>query len=63
MSNSREAFVGAAGMNERKRGLSQEITAVASSCSKTSRMRAGSLPAGLMSPSRLEVSDSVTAPP
>ena len=30
MSNSSEAFVGAAGMNARNRGLSQEITAGAS---------------------------------
>ena len=29
MSNSRAALVGAAGMNDKKRGLSQEITAVA----------------------------------
>ena len=63
MSKSSEALVGAAGMNERNRGLSQEITAVASSCSKTSMMRSGSVPVGEMSPSRLEASDSATVPP
>ena len=63
MSKSREALVGAAGMKERNRGLSQEITAVASSCSKTSMMRAGSVPCGLISPSRLAASDSATGPP
>ena len=36
MSNRRAALVGAAGMKERKRGLSHDTTAVASSWSKIS---------------------------
>ena len=57
MSKSRAALVGAAGMKERNRGLSHETTAVASSLSKTSMIRRGSVPSGLMSPSRLSASD------
>ncbi len=64
MSKSSEALVGAAGMNERNRGLSQEMTAVASWWSKTSMIRAGSVPVRSISPSRLAASeDVVTAPP
>ncbi len=46
MSNRREAFVGAAGMNARKRGLSHEITAGASTSVYSSSTRSGSLGAG-----------------
>ena len=63
MSNSRAALVGAAGMNDRKRGLSQETTAVASSLSKISMIRRGSVPTGLISPCRLASSDEAWAPP
>ena len=63
MSKSSEALVGAAGMNERNRGLSHETTAVASSLSKISMMRWGSVPAGLIRPSRLASSDAAWAPP
>jgi hypothetical protein len=63
MSNRSAALVGAAGMKERKRGLSQETMAVASSVSKTSMIRRGSVPPGVMRPARLASSDEVRAPP
>ena len=63
MSKSRDALVGAAGMNDRNRGLSQETTAVASSLSKISMMRRASVPVALMRPSRLASSDAAWAPP
>ena len=44
MSNSSDAFVGAAGMNARKRGLSHEITAGASTSAKIRSTSSGSLP-------------------
>jgi hypothetical protein len=46
MSKSSEALVGAAGMNERNRGLSHDTTAVASSLSKISMTRWGRSPPG-----------------
>ena len=63
MSNSRDALVGAAGMNDRNRGLSHDTTAVASSWSKISMMRLALVPVGLISPSRLASRDSACAPP
>ena len=49
MSNSIEALVGAAGMNDRNRGLSTEITAGDRMCSYWSNTRSGSLPDSPMS--------------
>ena len=46
MSKSSEAFVGAAGMNDRKRGLSHETTAVDSLSTKSFSTWAASLPSG-----------------
>ncbi len=62
MSKSREAFVGAAGMNDKNRGLSQETTAVASFSTKRFSTCAASLPPGRMSPESSWSSDS-TRPP
>ncbi len=53
MSNSSAALVGAAGMNERKRGLSQEITAVARCWSKISMTVSGLDPPLLIRPFKL----------
>ena len=50
MSKSSDALVGALGMKARKRGLSIEITAVASSVAKSSSTLTGSLPCSLMIP-------------
>ena len=63
MSKSSAALVGAAGMNERKRGLSQEITAVARCCSKISMTLSGLDPLLLISPSKLASSAETWAPP
>ena len=52
MSNSSDAFVGAAGMNDKNRGLSHEITAGARSSMKIRRISAGSLPPSLSRPWR-----------
>ena len=56
-------MVGAAGMNDKKRGLSQDTTAVASCCSKISMIRWTSVPRGLISPSRLAFNVEAWAPP
>ncbi len=50
MSKRSAALVGAAGMNDRKRGLSQDTTAVANSSTKSRRTSAASLPSGRISP-------------
>ncbi len=50
MSKSRAALVGAAGMNERKRGLSQETTAVASLSTKSCNTSPASFPSGRINP-------------
>jgi hypothetical protein len=62
MSKSSEALVGAAGMKERKRGLSQETTAVESFSTKSLSTSAASLPSGRISPASSWSSDS-TRPP
>ena len=54
MSKSSAALVGAAGMNDKNRGLSQEMTAVDSSSTKSRRTSAASLPSGRISPVRTE---------
>ena len=48
MSKSSDAFVGAAGMNDRKRGLSLEITAGASTLTNWSITSAGECPCSSM---------------
>jgi hypothetical protein len=50
MSNRSEALVGAAGMKDRKRGLSHETTAVASLSTKSRMTSAASLPSGRIRP-------------
>ena len=62
MSKRREALVGAAGMNDRKRGLSHETTAVDSLSTKSLSTWAASLPSGRISPASSASSDS-TRPP
>ena len=62
MSNSREDLVGAAGMKDKKRGLSHETTAVDSLFTKTSSTCAASVPSGRISPASSASSDS-TRPP
>ena len=62
MSKSSEALVGAAGMKERKRGLSHETTAVASLSTKMRSTSAASLPPGVMRPSSSRSSDSSRPP-
>ena len=62
MSKSSEAFVGSAGMNDKKRGLSQDTTAVASLSTNNFRTSAASLPSGRMSPASSASSDA-TRPP
>ena len=62
MSKSRDALVGAAGMNDRKRGLSHDTTAVASLSTNSCSTPAASFPSGVMSPASSESSDS-TSPP
>ena len=49
MSNSSDAFVGAAGMNDKKRGLSLEITVGASTLTNWSITSAGEWPCSSMS--------------
>ena len=55
MSKSREALVGAAGMNDKKRGLSHETTAVDSLSTKSFSTWAASLPSGPHQPGQLGV--------
>ena len=62
MSKSSDAFVGAAGMNERKRGLSHETTAVESLSTKSFSTCAASLPSARMRPASSASSDA-TRPP
>ena len=62
MSKRREALVGAAGMNDRKRGLSQETTAVDSLSTNSCSTSAASLPSGFMRPDSSASRDS-TRPP
>ena len=62
MSKRSEALVGAAGMNDKKRGLSQETTAVASLSTKSLRTCAASFPSGRIRPSSSASSDA-TSPP
>ena len=58
MSKRRAALVGAAGMNDRKRGLSHDTTAVDSLSTKRRMTSAASLPSGRISPVRTEPSAS-----
>ena len=62
MSKSREALVGAAGMKDKKRGLSHDTTAVDSLSTNTFSTWAGSLPSGRINPASSASSDS-TRPP
>ena len=62
MSKSSEALVGAAGMNDRKRGLSHETTAVASLSMKSLSTWAASLPSGRIRPAS-SASRDATRPP
>ena len=62
MSKSREALVGAAGMNDKKRGLSHETTAVDSLSTNSCSTSAASLPSGVINPASSASSDS-TRPP
>ncbi len=62
MSKSNDAFVGAAGMNDKKRGLSHETTAVDNLSTNSFSTCAASLPSGRMSPDSSASSDS-TRPP
>ena len=62
MSKSSEALVGAAGMKDKKRGLSQETTAVASFSTKSASTPAASLPSGRIKPASSASRDS-TRPP
>jgi hypothetical protein len=62
MSKSSEAFVGAAGMKDKKRGLSHETTAVDSLSTNSFNTWAASLPSGRISPDNSGSSDS-TRPP
>ena len=62
MSKSRDALVGAAGMNDKKRGLSHETTAVDSLSTNSCSTSAASLPSGVISPASSASSDS-TRPP
>ena len=61
MSKRSAALVGAAGMNDKKRGLSHDTTASASR-PNTSSTCAGSFPSAPTSPSRTVSSDSLAPP-
>ena len=63
MSKRRAALDGAAGMNDRNRGLSTETTALARAVSKTSITRRGSVPSAVMSPAIDRDRGSRQAPP
>jgi hypothetical protein len=62
MSKSRDALVGALGINARKRGLSIEITAVARSVANSSSTLTGSLPCSLIRPSICEAGSFLMPP-
>ncbi len=62
MSKSREAFVGAAGMKDKNRGLSQDTTAKANLSVQSFSTLAGSVPPGVIRPVNSASSDD-TRPP
>ncbi len=62
MSKRSAALVGAAGMKERNRGLSQDTTAVANSSTKSRKTSAASLPSGRIRPVSTEPSPGAWPP-
>ena len=63
MSNRSEAFVGTAGMKDKKRGLSAETMAVARCSEKTERIFSGSLGFAPISPASRSLESPGACPP